>query len=63
MNSNVNYPDNTRLLSEVPAEELAAIVGGAENLMLWDEKTGVGVKFTTDRGIVYSTVRKEFWGQ
>jgi hypothetical protein len=54
MNSNLNLPENARLLSEVSAEELAAIVGGL-NTMLWDSKTSTGVLFSTTGPIFWST--------
>jgi len=54
MNSNANHPDNARLLTEVPAEELAAIVGGL-NTMLWDSKNSTGVFFSTTGQIFWST--------
>jgi hypothetical protein len=44
MNSSLNLPENARLLSEISAEESAAIAGGY-NDVLFDRKSGVGVRF------------------
>jgi len=53
MYSSLNYHDTARLLSEVPAEELDAIAGGA-NSILYDVGTKVGVTFQ-DWGIEWTT--------
>jgi hypothetical protein len=54
MNSNLNHSDNARLLSEVPAEDLAAIAGGI-NLTLWDSSSNTGVMFLKTGQILWST--------
>ena len=53
MNTSHNHLDAAPLLSEVPAENLAAISGGA-NSMLMDFKALTGVMFG-DNGIFYTS--------
>ncbi len=61
MNSNLDYSDDARPMSDVPAAELAAIAGGV-NFSLWDASAGVGVVFTSN-GVRYSTGDGHFRGQ